>query len=663
MSVWRQLTRGLRRFINPARADQDVADEVQDYLDRATASHIARGLSHAEAVRAARRELGSVTSVTQQMREYGWEHAVGTFLSDLRYAARGLRAAPGFTAITVLTLALGIGANTAIFSIIDKLLLESLPVERPRELVLLTPTGMRNGWTAGSRTWSHPAYRGLRDGQRVFTDLIAERTDAVNMTVDGVTERVTASIVSGNYFEMLGVRALMGRLLSDEDDRIRSGHPAVVLSHGFWVERFGSRPEIVGQALRVGRTSFTVIGISEKGFNGLEVGGSVDIFVPTMMLPDIVTYAGALEARSAHIFLLYGRLEPGVGRREAEAQLQPLYLTELEQDVATMGNRRPAGDGWKQGKLLLEDGHRGTSGLRRDLETPLTAVMAMTVVLLLITCANLAGLQMARAAARMKEMAIRLAMGASRGRVVRQLLTESALIAALGALAGLSMAWITIRLLLTEMGEAATRLQLVITFLDARVLAFTGGIGDRHQCALRAASGAARHASGGLVGTQGGNCRRHRRAGAAAPPARHCAACLVSHAGHGGRTVRPYALQPARGGRGLSDGSSHSVRPQHGHRRLRPGAIGGPVPPGPRGHSGAAGRRRRDAGSRTAPEQCPDRFQSRCRRLREQGWPAGRRGRERRGAWILPDGRHPPRAGAGFFGDGHVTFTARGHRQ
>jgi predicted permease len=394
------------------------------------------------------------------------------FWQDVRYARRRLVAQPAFTAVAVLTIALGVGANAAIFSIIDALLLDSLPVERPRELVLLNPTGMRNGWTAADRTWSYQAYRGLREGQRAFSGLIAERTDAVNLAIDGATQRATASIVSGNYFDVLGVRPLKGRLLSEADDQIRSGHPVVVLSYGFWVERFGMQPDIVGRDVRIGGHPFTVVGIAEKRFNGLEVGGAIDLFVPTMMLPEVVTYSGALDARTSYIFYVYGRLESGVERQQAEAQLQPLYLAELEHDVAAMGTRRPSGNGWRQGRVLLEDGHRGTSALRQNLETPLVAVMAMTVVLLVIACANLAGLQIARASARMKEISIRLAMGASRSRVVRQLLIESTAIAALGVLAALWVAALTIRGLLGEMGDIANRLQLVTTFLDARVLAF-----------------------------------------------------------------------------------------------------------------------------------------------------------------------------------------------
>jgi putative ABC transport system permease protein len=470
----------------------ELASQLEDFYREA----VARGMTDADADAYARAQITDWTQLAVTLTDVDRLHArghisrwseglddrarekrgrwlmVADVWQDVRYAARRLVGQPGFAIVMVLTLALGIGANTAIFSIIDRLLLESLPVDHPRELVLLNPTEWRNGWTTGDLTWSYPAYRGLRDAQHVFSGLIAERTDGVNLTIDGVTQRATASIVSGNYFDVLGIQPLKGRLLSEADDRTRSGHPVVVLSYGFWVQRLGMRPEVVGQDVRIGGRPFTVIGIAEKRFNGLEVGGTVDLFVPTMMLPDVVTYRGALDTRTAYIFNVYGRLLRGVGRAQAEAQLQPLLHAQLEQDIAAMG-ANPSDDRWKQARLPLEDGYRGTSDLRQDLATPLSAVMAMTVLLLAITCANIASLQIARASARMKEISIRLAIGASRGRVVLQLLIESALFVFLGALAAIVVAGVTVRGLLAETGEVAQRLQLVTTFLDTRMLAFT----------------------------------------------------------------------------------------------------------------------------------------------------------------------------------------------
>jgi predicted permease len=476
-----------------SRIVRELSSQLEDFYREG----LARGMTESDADAYARAQITDWTQLAATLSDVDRPHARGHVdrwserlddharekrgrwlmvadrWQDVRYASRRLIGLPGFTIVMVLTLALGIGANTAIFSIIDTLLLESLPVDHPRELALLNPTGLRNGWTTGNLTWSYPAYRGLRDAQHVFSGLIAERTDTVNLTIDGATERATASIVSGNYFDVLGIRPLTGRLLSDADDRMRSGHPVVVLSYGFWIERFGMESEIVGRDVRIGGHPFTVIGIADKRFNGMEVGGTVDLFLPSMMLPDVVTYRGALDTRTAYIFNVYGRLEPGVAREQAEARLQPLYHAQLEQDVAAMGAQRPSGDSWRQGRVVLEDGHRGTSDLREDLRMPLSAVMAMTILLLAIACANIAGLQIAQASARVTEISIRLSIGASRGRVVLQLLTESALLVTLGMLAAIIVAHVTVRWLLAETGDVAHRLQLVTTFLDTRMLVFT----------------------------------------------------------------------------------------------------------------------------------------------------------------------------------------------
>jgi putative ABC transport system permease protein len=473
----RRLTLRVRSLLFRNRVEQELADEFQFHLDARTAVEIARGLTPQEARRVAIRAMGGIEQYKEECRDARGTQLVENFVQDLHYGLRGLVKHRGFAIAAIVSLALGIGANTAIFSIINALLLDSLPVERPQELALLNPAGFRNGWTAGGHTWSYPAYRGLRDRQRVFSGLIAGRTDAVILTIDGASRRAMASLVSGNYFDVLGVRPFQGRLLSSDDDRIRGGHPVVVLSYGFWVEHFGMRPDVVGRDVRIGGHPFTIVGIAERRFNGLEVGDAVDVFVPAAMLREVVTYGEALDARNAFIFHVYGRLAPGISREQAEEQLQSLYLAELELDIASMGARAPSGDGWRLGRIVLEDGRRGTSLLRQDLETPLVAVMAMTVALLMITCANIAGLQIARASARMREMGIRLALGASRGRVVRQLLTESTLLVAFGALAGLWVASVVLARLVGELGDASNRLQLATTFLDARVLAFTLAFG------------------------------------------------------------------------------------------------------------------------------------------------------------------------------------------
>jgi predicted permease len=462
----------LRSLFRRRQVEQDLNDELRYHIERRIEEEVARGVPAEEARRIAIRAMDGLDQHKEECRDMRRTQFVEQFLRDIAYAWRSILKSPAFAAVTLLSLALGIGANTAIFSLVDKLLLESLPVEKPRELVLVHPEGLRSGWVGSRSNWSYPAYAGIRDQHQVFTGMLLDRIESANLSINGVTQRVNESIVSGNYFEVLGVRAMLGRVLSPADDRVPGDHPVAVLTHGFWIERFGGRPDILGQTVRINGYPFSVVGVSEPGFNGLEVGGTVDVIVPVSMLRQVTTYGQVLESRTAYIFNVYGRLKPGISREQAEAQLAPLYIAQLEQDVAEMGARGPKDDQWRQGKLLLEDGHRGTSGLRRDLEMPLVALMAMTGVVLLIACANIAGLLMARSAARKREISIRLAIGASRGRIVRQLLTESALIAVLGGVAGLLVASWTINTLVAEMGENAQRLKLVTSFLDLRVLGF-----------------------------------------------------------------------------------------------------------------------------------------------------------------------------------------------
>jgi predicted permease len=469
---WYSVRLAMRFLFRGESVERELDEELHYHLEQRIENDIARGIPPAEARRAALFALGGIELRKEECRDMRRTHFWEECFRDLRYAVRSLGKSPGFAAVALLSLALGTGANTAIFSLVDKLLLESLYVESPRELVILNPQGPRNGWTDGRMTWSYPAYREIREQQRVFTDMLAERTEQVNLTLDGSTQMATESIVSGNYFEVLGVREQLGRVLGPEDDRRRGGHPVVVLSHGFWLERFGGRPDVMGKSIRLNGHPFTVVGVSEKGFGGLEIGAPVDMFVSAAMLGQVTHYGSSLDARTSYIFQVYGRLKHGVSRDRAVAQLQGLYASQLEQDVAAMGPAAPRDDRWRQGKITLEDGHRGTSSLRSDLETPLVAVMAMTGVVLLIACANLAGLLMARAASRTKEISIRLAIGASRGRIVRQLLVESGMLAVLGGLAGLAVAKWTIYAMVQEMGDRAGRLHLMTNFIDARVLGF-----------------------------------------------------------------------------------------------------------------------------------------------------------------------------------------------
>src|SRR5690606_27721421 len=262
------------------------------------------------------------------------------------------------------------------------------------------------------------------------------------------------------------------RLLSPADDSVRGGHPVAVLGYGFWVEQLGMRPDIVGHDILVGARPFTVVGIAERRFSGLKPGDAVDVFVPSAMLAGVVGYGSALDSRAAHIFHISGRLAPGTRREDAEARLQPLYLSQLEQDLLSQAGGSPSDDGRRNARLVLEDGRRGLSGLRDDLGRPLLAVMVMTAALLLIACANIAGLQITRAAARVKEISIRLAIGGSRRRVVCQLLTEGLVVSVLGTLAAVAVAFATIHALVSQMEGMAVQFPPATRFLDGQVLLF-----------------------------------------------------------------------------------------------------------------------------------------------------------------------------------------------
>src|ERR1041385_1273705 len=255
----------LRALFRRSQVEGELDEELRYHLEQRVQFDLARGVPPVEARSAALRAMGGIELRKEVCRDMRKTRFVEQFLQDIRYGLRSLAKSPAFTAVTVLSLALGIGANTAIFSLMDKLLLESLPVENPRELVLLNPQGFQNGWTAGNMMWSYPAYTGIRDAQRVFTGLLAEREETVNLTVESTTQRASARIVSGNYFAVLGVRPLVGRVFSDEDDRVRGGHPLAVISYGFWVEQFGSRPDVLGQTIRINRHPFTIIGGGEGG--------------------------------------------------------------------------------------------------------------------------------------------------------------------------------------------------------------------------------------------------------------------------------------------------------------------------------------------------------------------------------------------------------------
>ena len=367
---------------------------------------------------------------------------------DLRYALRGLRKSPLFTIVALASLALGIGANTAIFSLMDQALLRSLPVKDSDQLVLFSAPGPRRG-NINTRyedqvTFSYPMYRDFRDGNQVFSGVMARFPVSFSMSWHDQTERIHGDLVSGNYFDVLGVHAAIGRTFTEYDDRKPGAEPVVVLSYGYWKRRFGSSPGVLNQTIILNAHPMTIMGVSQSGFQSVGVGEAPDVFVPMMMQGEMMPRGNDLENRRSMWLNIFARLKPGISRQQAEAAMNVFWKPILEseaKDIPNLTERVRAQ--FISRHLSLTPGGRGVSGAPPEFGMALDVLMGMVGVLLLIACANVANLLIARATARQREIGIRLALGASRLRLVRQLLTESLLLAVCGGLLGLLVAdWI-----------------------------------------------------------------------------------------------------------------------------------------------------------------------------------------------------------------------------
>ena len=459
----------LRLFsvVRPERGERELAREVASHLALLEDEYRHRGMTADEARYAARRAIGGIEQAKEHQRDARSFRWLDDARRDLLYATRTLRRTPGFAFVAILTLALGIGANTAIFSLIEALLLRALPVRDPQQLVQVTmilPGGER--W----HSFSYPLVRGLADQRDVFSDVCGFSDATFNVGSPDAVMRTPAAWVSGAFYETLGLRPTVGRLLMRDDDR-PGAIPAAVISDSYWQRAFARDDAVIGRSLLIEGVAVAIVGVSPAGFTGATVGQTADITLALGILPQLYSErAESLEASSTWLRVL-ARPRPGISSIQAQARLAvvwPQLATAAVPATMPTARRRVLSS-----RIEIIPGATGWTPLREQFRQPLLVMMGFVVVVLVITCVNVGNLLLARAAARQREMAVRLAVGAGRGRIVRQLLTESALLALAGAAIGLAFAQVASRVLVALLSSGRATAVVLDVAPNGHVLGFT----------------------------------------------------------------------------------------------------------------------------------------------------------------------------------------------
>jgi predicted permease len=476
----------LRAFLSRLNApligecrDRDLALELDAHLEMLTDDNLRAGLAPEEARRRARIALGGLESVKEDCRDR-WDFPfLSSFWRDLRYAARTLGRNRTFAATAILTLALGIGANTAIFSLLNAVLLRNLPVRQPQQLVFFGKAhnaGSNDVLPTGDvQLFSYPFYREFRRENRVFSDVaaICSIPFAAHGRVAPNTdlEKINVELVSGSYFNTLGVNSILGRALSDADDQTPGAHPVAVASYSWWQSRLAKDRSAVGSTVKIASTVYTIVGVAPREFFGVTVGQSPDLWIPLAMEKEISPGWNGREKNLFQSLHLIARRKPGVNEAQAGTETNLLFRRILLSYAGPKPTRRQLDD-IRHARIDLTPAATGRSYLRTQFSAPLEILMGLVALVLLIACANVANLQLGRATARQREMAVRMSMGAGRSRLIRQLIIESGLLGSAGAMLGLLLAWGASRLLLLMVSTGGDSLPVRVT-PDAAALGFT----------------------------------------------------------------------------------------------------------------------------------------------------------------------------------------------